>query len=270
MVYRAKRESIVTPFKGVLACCVALALSACAQDSAQITSAGGQTIAAAQADAYNGPKARIAVSEFEDKMSTSGLYRAEYGRGMSDMLTSALFQTNRFIVLEREKVQAVLAEQNFGASGRVKKETAAAVGEIEGAELMITAAVTGFDPGVASEEGTLGQFESKLGALGSMIPESYSYKKAHIAIDLRVIDTRTARVVAATSVEGSASGFSTARSSGSGVLGGALTSFSKTPMETAIREMIRKAAEFIAAQTPQSYYHNAATGDPAGAVAPTK
>jgi curli biogenesis system outer membrane secretion channel CsgG len=82
-------------------------------------------------------------------------------------------------------------------------------------------------------------------------------------MDLRGVDTGSARVVAATSVEGSASGYSTV---GSGMLGGSLSSFSKTPMETAIREMIRKAVAFVVAQTPQSYYRYSVTGAPAKAV----
>lgn len=162
----------------------------------------------------------------------------------------------------------MIGEQNLGASGRVKKGTAAAIGQIEGAELLITAAITGFDPGVAAKEGSLGgMLGSAGGVLGSMLPQAFAYKKAHVAMDLRVVDTGSARVVAATSVEGSASGFSTA---GSGMLGGSLGSFSKTPMETAIREMIRKAVAFIVAQTPQTYYHYSATGGPARDAAPTK
>src|SRR5437899_11413425 len=54
---------------------------------------GGPDIQSAQTEAYNGPKARIAVADFEDKMSSRGQYRIEYGRGLSDMLTTALFQT---------------------------------------------------------------------------------------------------------------------------------------------------------------------------------
>lgn len=252
MFNQTKQEIIVISFRGVLTCCMVLGLTACAMDSAHVTSSGGPDIASAQAESYNGPKARIAVSDFQDKMSSSGQYNAAYGRGMSDMLTTALFQTNRYIVLERDKLQDVIGEQNLGASGRVKKGTAAAVGEIEGAEVLVTAAITGFDPGVASKEGTLPNLAGSLGALGSLLPEALSYKKAHVAMDLRLVDTRTARVVAATSVEGSASGFSTA---GGGMLGGSLSTFSKTPMETAIREMIRKAVSFIVAQTPQAYYH---------------
>jgi curli biogenesis system outer membrane secretion channel CsgG len=232
-------------------------LTACA--TAKVTSSGGQDMASAQMEAYNGPKARIAVADFEDKMSSSGHYRGEYGRGMSDMLTNALFQSNRYIVLEREKLEAVLAEQNLGASGRVKKDTAAAIGELEGAELMVTAAITGFDPGASGGGGGLGGLIPGGQMLGAV---TGSFQKAHVAMDLRVIDTRTARVLAATSVEGSATAFGGGGLALGGAMGGGLGGFSKTPMETAIRKMITEAVKFIAAQTPQEFYRFSATGAP--------
>ena len=70
--------------------------------AAQVTSPGGPDMDSARAEAYDGPKARIVVADFEDKMSSQGQYRVEYGRGMSDMLKTALFQSNRYVLLERE------------------------------------------------------------------------------------------------------------------------------------------------------------------------
>ena len=222
-------------------------------------SSSGQDIASKQAEAYNGPKARIAVADFEDKMSSHGQYRAEYGRGMSDMLTTALFQSNRYIVLEREKLKAVMVEQDLGASGRFRRETAAPIGHLEGAELLVTAAITGFDPGVAGGGG----------GLGSLIPGRFgsiagAFKKAYVAMDIRVIDTRTGRILTATNVDGSATTFGGGIGFGGGGMVGGLGGFAKTPMETAIREMIQKAVNFVVAQTPQTYYHYSATGEPVG------
>jgi hypothetical protein len=52
--------------------------------AAEVRELGGPSIGEAQAERYDGPKARIAVADFEDKMSSSGQYRGEYGRGMAD------------------------------------------------------------------------------------------------------------------------------------------------------------------------------------------
>jgi len=230
-----------------------LAMTACA--TAQVTSTGGQNMASARSEAYNGPKARIAVSRFTDKMSTTGYYRAEYGRGMQDMLTTALFHSNRYIVLERETLTDVITEQDLGASGRFKKETAPQIGELEGADLLIVAAITGFDPGTAGVEGSVGGFlNDTLG--GAFAGLSGSYKSAHVAMDLRVVDSNTGRVVAATSVTGSAKSFGLGGTRSGPDMSGALGGFAKSPMETAIRKMIQAATDYIVSQTPQQFYRH--------------
>jgi len=178
---------------------------------AQVRPGQGPGMEQAQAERYDGPKARIAVADFEDKMSSTGQYRAEYGRGMADMLATALFNTNRYIVLERQNLTYVLAEQDLGASGRIKRETAAPIGELEGAELLVTAAVTGFDPGVSGAGGSVGGVLGHI--FGKAAGESFGnvaggFRRAQIALDVRIVDTRTGRVVAANSVQGSATEFS--------------------------------------------------------------
>jgi len=80
-------------------------------------------------------------------------------------------------------------------------------------------------------------------------------KKSHIAVDLRVVDARTSRIVAATSVEGEAKDTSLGGllvgSSAAGGLGG----YSKTSMEKAVRIALGEAVKFIVTKTPQNYYH---------------
>ncbi len=217
--------------------------------TAEVTSTGGPSIGEAQAVAYNGPKARIAVKRFDDK-SAKG-YR-EIGDGMSEMLGTALFNSNRFIVLERQQLGDILEEQDLAKSGRIKAETAAPTGEVEGAELMVTGAITAFEPNASGIGGGIGLPGLPLGLGAGM-------KKAYIALDIRVIDTRTSRLVAATSVEGTAT--DVGGLAGIGIGGGATTmglglgGFSKTPMEKAIRLCLNKAVEFIASRTPANYYH---------------
>jgi len=228
---------------------------ACAP-TATVTSTGGPSIAQAQAEKYDGPKARLAVGEFQDKtargggntgwMNMYGVSFKEIGEGMRDMMTTALFNSSRYIVLEREQLGAVLQEQDLGASGRVKKETAPPVGEIYGADLIITAAVTEFEggsKGVGGETRVLGV------SLGGGV------SKAHLAIDVRIIDAKTSQIVAATSVQGSATNIA---AEGATTIGGVLPiglgGFSKTPTEKAIRVCIQKAVEYIVSQTPEIYY----------------
>jgi curli biogenesis system outer membrane secretion channel CsgG len=224
--------------------------------AARLTSGQSQTIAQAQAEPYNGPKACLSVGQFTDKTAKGqgetgwygmyGLQFKEIGDGMRNMLTTALFNTNRFIVLEREQINEVLDEQDLGASGRVKKETAPPVGEIYGADLIITGAVTEFE---GSAKGVGGGTR----VLGVTV--SGGLKKAHMAIDVRIIDAKTSQIVAATMISGSATNFG---AEGATNIGGslpvALGGFSKTPTEQAIRNCIQKAVDYIVTKTPAEYY----------------
>jgi len=233
-----------------------IGLMSCAP-TATVTSGEGPSIAEARAERYDGPKARLAVGEFTDKTAKGegessgwfGLYNThfkEIGDGMREMMTTALFNTNRYIVLERQQLDEVLKEQDLAAAGRVKKETAAPTGEIYGADLIITAAVTEFE---GSAKGVGGGTQ----VLGVTV--GGGLKKAHLAIDVRIIDAKTSQIVAAATVTGSATSFGAA---GGAYIGGrlpvALGGFSKTPTEQAIRTCIQKAVEYIVTKTPTEYY----------------
>jgi len=231
---------------------------------AKVTEAGGPSIEEAQSAAYGGPMARIAVSRFTDKTG-KGWWSRDVGDGMADMLATALFHTNRYIVLERQQLRDVLREQDLGASGRVKQQTAAPIGAIEGAELLITGAVTEFEGAASGTKGGLGGWGS--GVVGAVLG---AYKKSHMAIDVRVIDTKTSRIVAVTSVEGSATDIgglgALGGAVGGGALGGALGGWSKTPTEKALRICIKNSVDFIVSKTPAQYYHFGSGGT---AVQPT-
>jgi curli biogenesis system outer membrane secretion channel CsgG len=223
---------------------------------ATVTSPEGKSIEEAQQEAYDGPKARVAVAQFKDKTG-KGWWTGAIGDGMADMLATALFHTNRYIVLERQTVSDVLREQDLATAGRIKKGTEAPTGEIEGAELLITGAVTEFEGAASGVGGGIGGIGGTAGRILGGI--AGGLKKAHMAIDVRVIDTRTSRIVAATSVEGEATDFALggalAGAGGGGALGGALGGWSKTPTEKALRICIQEAVKFIVAKTPATYYH---------------
>jgi curli biogenesis system outer membrane secretion channel CsgG len=231
------------------------AITVMAGTKATVTSGqDSPTINQAQDEAYNGPKARIAVARFKDKTG-KGWWTGEIGDGMADQMTTALFNTNRYIVLEREVLKDVLSEQDLGASGRVRGDTAAPIGQIEGAELLVVGAVTEFEGNASGAQGGLGGFGGKV--LGGIMG---GFKKAHMAIDVRVIDAKTSRVLAATTVEGEATDMNLGALLGgygsAGALAGGLSGWKNTPTEKALRVCIQEAVNFIVAKTPQKYYHN--------------
>ncbi|MCO6413573.1 MAG: hypothetical protein J5I92_12620 [Thiogranum sp.] len=233
-----------------------------AKTETRVTSGEGSAgIQEAQSEAYNGPKARIAVSRFDNKTRGSW-YSHQIGDGMADQLTTALVNTNRFIVLERQQLADVMAEQDLGATGRIRGDTAAAIGQIEGAELLITGAVTEFEGNAGGTSASGGGGGGLLGNLAGAV--SGAVKKAHMAIDLRIIDARTSRVLLATSVEGSSTNVNVGSvvggllrtNSGTTALAGGLSSWENTPTEKALRQCIDQAVEFVVSKTPATYYRH--------------
>ncbi|MGK7295255.1 MAG: CsgG/HfaB family protein [Candidatus Wenzhouxiangella sp. M2_3B_020] len=249
----------------VSAAALTLTVDAIAQAGTEVRvrESSNRSMAAAQADAYNGPKARIAVARFDNKTADSqNWYSPSIGDGMADMLTTALVNTGRYIVLERESLDTVLDEQDLGASGRVREDTAAAIGEIEGAELMVVAAVTEFSGDAGGTSGSIGG--GKIGKVFGAL--SGGSRKAHMAIDLRVVDATTSRILAATSVEGEAKDFNLggalAGYTGSVGLGGSLSGWKNTPREKALRQVIGAAVDYVVSVTPQSMLRYDAAGRP--------
>src|SRR5512145_1505673 len=126
----------------ILTLLATVALAACT--SAHVaSSSGGPTISEVRAEPYQGVKKRIAVKPFEYKAAKGA---GDVGSGLSDMLTDSLFNTNRFILVERVRLQDVIEEQDLADTGRFRTETTVPKGELEGAELLIRGSVTQFEP----------------------------------------------------------------------------------------------------------------------------
>ena len=67
------------------------------------------------------------------------------GRDLADMLTNELAGTGKFKMVEREKLAAVLDEQDLADSGRVSKKTGAKIGKLTGAKYLVTATLSAFE-----------------------------------------------------------------------------------------------------------------------------
>jgi curli biogenesis system outer membrane secretion channel CsgG len=233
------------------------------------TPSQGATIDQAQKEDAMGPKARVAVTRFENKSAKGG---GEIGTGLSEMLANDLFATNRFIVLEREAIGDVLGEQDFGASGRVKQETAPVIGEIEGADILVMGTVTEFEPGTSGVAGEAerafdlpGHITRRVGETLGRIKAGGAIRKSHMALIIKMVDAKTGRRLASEQVEGSATDIEGLAGLSRGTLAGALSGYSKTPMEKAIRICIDEAVKLIVAKTPEKYYRGAATSEPQAA-----
>jgi curli biogenesis system outer membrane secretion channel CsgG len=249
-----------------------LAIAQVIPPKARATSPGGPTIDQAQREDALGPKARVTVTRFDDK-SAKGKSSGQIGEGMAEMLANALFASNRFIVLERQTLGDVLQEQDLGASGRVKTETAARIGEIEGADLLIKGTITEFEPGTAGAGGGVGGVIPLPGRGGHIVRGiggvAAGIKTSHVAMVVKVIDAKTSRILASEQIEGKATDIGGITGMGGGGLAGVFGGYSKTPMEKAIRVAIEEAVRVIVAKTPPEYYRASTTQPQAPPPPPT-
>ena len=224
--------------------------------TAKTTPSEGPTIDQAVKEDYNGPKARIAVTRFVDK-SAKGPSSGQIGDGMAEMLANALFATNRYIVLERQSLGDVTGEQDFGASGRVRPETAARIGEIEGADILVEGTITEFDPGTSSSTPNVqtnlpGRSQA---TAGTTVGLQATIKTSHLALIVKMIDSKTGRRLASEQVEAKATDLGVESNVAKGpLLSGGLSAFANTSMEKAIRISINKSVKAIVAKTPANYY----------------
>jgi curli biogenesis system outer membrane secretion channel CsgG len=221
---------------------------------------------------YSGPRAKVAVAKFEWKVGQSGsttkisgfggqTFTVEHSRnegymtGLKDMLTTAMVQTKRYRVLERQNIDSLkqemaLTQQGYADQSGVKK------GGIKGADLLVVAAITGWDPATSGGGGGIGG--GMLGKATALFGAAKgAYKKSSMAMDIRIIDANTSEVLSATRVEGEGKdvnlGAGLAALTGTGGMGGGLSGFAKTPMEKAIRTCIYEAVKFLVEETPPSY-----------------
>jgi len=232
-----------------------ISFSGCAtlEQMTQPTATVDNTAGAPALPPYSGPKARIAVADFDVKAAKAG---GEIGTGLREMLVTALINSNRFKVVERQVLDAVMKEQELSASGAAQAGTGPQRGQIKTADLIITAAVTEFQPQASGGAGGIGGGGGVgSGILGGLLGAALN--KSHMALDIRIVDTSTSEVLAATRVQGQASDVSGGFIGGflgGWALGGGLSMYANTPMEKAIRICIIEAVKYISQNIPVNYY----------------
>ncbi len=136
-------------------------------------------------------KKRVAVSRFEDR---SGSGYSHVGDGVADMLATALVKSGKFTVVERQDLDRVLQEQKLGQSGIVTEQSAAKVGRVLGVELLVIGSVSEF-----------GTSEREISGNVPMFGGGIKRNTARAVVDIRLVNTTTAEVIAAEKEEGSES-----------------------------------------------------------------
>ncbi|MCX5785867.1 MAG: hypothetical protein NTX59_09270 [Elusimicrobia bacterium] len=145
---------------------------------------------------FCGGKKIICVMDLTDKSNNHYNWR-NIGTGLSDMLVTALAETKKYTLIEREKLEMVMEEQKLGASGAVTAQTAAKIGRLLGASYIVTGSVTEF--GIKDSKIGVGGLEKVLPFGGGA---KISKSKARVVIDARAIDTTSGQIAASASGEG--------------------------------------------------------------------
>lgn len=137
----------------------------------------------------------------------------DIGKGIADLIVDGLVEDGSYRVIERKRLDAILAEQNFSNSDRADPAAAqvAKIGKALGVKYLIVGSITKF-----------GMEDKKMGVGGSMwgagkygLGEVGTKKgKANVAVTARMVDTTTGEIMA------SAKGDATSSRSGL-LLGGA-------------------------------------------------
>lgn len=206
---------------------------------------------------YQGNKARITVGTIKAKASGCSY---DMAAAVGEMLGSTLLNTGKFIVLaSHEEVAELVEELEFADSQYAEAGQGPEKGLMESADLLITGAITAFEPNAGGGGGMLGGLKKK--AMGSV---GASSSKAEIHLEIKLIDVRTRRVLKSKKIKAKSTQWS-ADITGGGwsedlAMDGALGIYSNEPMEEAIRTALAKSVEMIAKEVPDEYYRYSGKG----------
>ena len=171
------------------------------------------------------------------------------------MLVTRLAQANKVVIVERAKIATLTKEQDFNASNRVKQGTGARVGQISGADAMLSGdiVVFGRDDKKKSVKGG-----GLIGGVIGGIASSKNEDKAVVTIDYRLIDAETSEIIAT----GEAKGESVRKGNALGAIGGVLgkgvagvqvdmtsSNFAETIIGEATQDCVNKLADILLGQT---------------------
>lgn len=131
---------------------------------------GGAT---APLHAQDAPRPTVAVMYFTNSALVGNADYAALSKGMAEVLITDLSRNPRIRVVERDRLQQLLDEQNLSSSGRVDKETVVRVGRILGAGHML---------------------------MGTFLIDA----RENMRIDVRAVNTETSEIEYVESIEGKA------------------------------------------------------------------
>jgi len=138
----------------------------------------------------------VAVMDFEYGSIDNWWGQYDIGKGMADQVVDALVNDGTFRVIERKKLDTVLAEQDFAQSNRADPSAAslAKIGKIKGVKYVVAGSITKF-----STESRGGAVRIKGIGLGG------KKAKSEVNLTARLIDVTSGEIMASVKGHGESS-----------------------------------------------------------------
>jgi curli biogenesis system outer membrane secretion channel CsgG len=155
-------------------------------------------------------------------------------------LSAALTESNRFLLVQRQSPEEI-----------AKQKEAPLPQEQPGASLIITVTVSEFEPQPSGgKAGIGGGGGGGSGLLGGLLGAPLN--KAYLALEVRIADTASSKVLALSRIQGQAAEISAGAAGLS--LGKGLSAYANTPMAKAIGICVTEAVRYISQAIPPDYY----------------
>jgi curli biogenesis system outer membrane secretion channel CsgG len=119
----------------------------------------------------------------------------DIGKGVADQVLDELINESDFRVIERKRIDTVLAEQDFQQSDRADPHTQAKIGKVLGVRYIIAGSITKFTTSDQNYSAG-GIVKGPLGGLG------LKKSKSEVQLNARVIDAETGEILIAAKGKG--------------------------------------------------------------------
>jgi curli biogenesis system outer membrane secretion channel CsgG len=174
----------------------------------------------------------------------------DIGKGVADLVVDELVNDGSYRVIERKRLDAILAEQNFSNSERADPSAGAVakIGKALGVKYLVVGSITKFgteNRNLGIGGGAFGGGRFGRGKVGT------SKGKATVALTLRLVDTSTGEIMASAKGEAESSRSGLLLGGGGGAGGGGFGGVemgSSDFRETILGEATEKAVADVAAQ----------------------
>ena len=208
----------------------------------------------------NAGKKRVIVDEFDYSTVMTAVQsvfgtQQNIGKGIRAMLVTRVAQDNKLVVVERAKINQLLKEQDFNTSNRVKQGKGARVGQVSGADALLTGDIVIFG---RDDKKTNIRGGGIAGRVIGGIASSKNEDKAVVAIDYRLVDAETSEIIATGEARGESSRKGNALGGIGGVLGKGVggvevdmtsSNFAQTIIGEATQDCVNKLAAILSEQT---------------------